>query len=257
MQDSNWSQRKKMSIYVILFFIIIGLSYFAYFKYQVYKTPIQSCKDNIQNQDEKGVDCEGVCVIICKNNIRPIKSLYTKIIPSKYGVYDIVSMIENVNVGKSTGQQAYKIKIYNANREQIKVIEGKVYISDAIKFPIILLGQNINSKIDSVPKFAEIELVDQDYIPIPKHIDKVKVVDYKYNNEEKKLHIKLKNTTLNKSKMLTVKALIIDDTGVVATNESRANAIDPESEAEVNMTSYQSIENLNNYRVEIYVLEDN
>lgn len=253
MQDSNWSQRKKLSVYIVLFFIIIGMAYFLYIKYQVYKTPVQSCKDNIQNQDEKGVDCEGVCVIFCKNSIRPIKSLYTKIIPSKYGVYDIVSMIENVNVGKSTGLQSYKVKIYNDNREQIKVMEGKVYITDAIKFPIILLGQSISG----TPKFAEIELADQDYIPVVNHVNRVKVVDYKYDSQEKKLHVKLRNTTLDKSARLTVKALIINDSGVVATNESRASAMNGESESEVNMTWHESIDGLSIYRVEIYVLEDN
>lgn len=253
MQDSNWSQRKKLSIYIIIVFILVALGVLIYFKYQEYKTPIASCKDNIQNQDEKGVDCEGVCVVICKNNIRPIKSLYTKVIPSKYGIYDIVSMIENINVGKSTGVQAYKIKIYNASREQIKEISGKVHIPDATRFPIILLGQSIADEA----KFADIELLDQDYMPVANHIDRVKVIDYKYDNQEKLLHIKLRNTSLNKSNKLIVKALIIDDTGVVATNESRASAVSGESESEVNMTWYESIDSLRNYRVEIYVLEDN
>lgn len=281
MQDSNWSQRKKLSIYILFFLILLSISIFAYFKYQEYKTPIPSCNDNIQNQDEKGIDCEGICVIICKNNIRPIKSLYTKIIPSKYGVYDIVSMIENTNIGKSTGLQAYKIKIYNTNREKIKEIEGEIYIPDATRFPIILLNQRIdrdinnnvndstsnnvneninNETIKSVNndvKFADIELVNQNYIPVNKHINRVKVIDYKYNNQEKKLYIKLKNITLDKSNKLTVKALILNDTGVIAINESKVKYIDGGDEVEVNMTWYESLENLNNYRVEIYVFEDN
>ncbi len=253
MIDSNWSQRKKISIYLIIFLILLSTGVFAYFKYQEYKIPVPSCKDDIQNQDEKGIDCEGVCITICKNNVKPIKSLYTKVISSQYGTYDIVSMIENVNVGKSTGLQAYKINIYNSNREKIKEVAGDIYIPDAIKFPIILLNQKINDNA----KFADIELLEQNYIPINKHTDTIKVTDYKYDNEDKKLYIKLKNTSLYKSNKLIVKALIINNTGVIAVNESKIKALYEGEERDLNMTWYESIGDLNNYRVEIYVLEDN
>ena len=51
------------------------------------------------NQNEQGIDCGGVCQLVCSANIKPLIPLWTRPVKISGDVYSVVSYIENQNIG--------------------------------------------------------------------------------------------------------------------------------------------------------------
>lgn len=91
--------------FLAIFLILIVES--SYYVYRVYFPTTESCKDNIQNQDEAGVDCGGICAVsplfaeclppLPPDKTQPIEVVWAKVFYSDVGVYDLAAKINNPN----------------------------------------------------------------------------------------------------------------------------------------------------------------
>ncbi|MBU6431623.1 hypothetical protein KGQ29_04640, partial [Patescibacteria group bacterium] len=74
---SSWSQKRK-SIYFLIFaaFLFSFIILPAYFIF--YKAP--TCFDGKQNGDEKGVDCGGSCVNLCRSQYLEPNIIWSRVI---------------------------------------------------------------------------------------------------------------------------------------------------------------------------------
>lgn len=264
--NSNWVQRKKLILYVIFMLIVFFISVYGFSLYQKSKIVAPSCIDGVRNQNEGGIDCEGECVKICREHMSEIKVLYAKAIPSGYDTYDLMAMIENNNVGKApnisghmpsqSGQvdaMPYTFKIYNKAGIEINRYTGKVNIPDAIKMPIIIPNIQI-IKNDNIR--VTFELDKYDMYTVVTHEDKVKVMDYKFDEDKKRLFINLVNNTLDNSGEASVKVTISDSADEVkAIGQTLVPAMASGEKRQVTITwSDPLLETLNkNSRVQIYL----
>lgn len=130
----DWAAKRR-TIYALSIlgaFALIGtIVYFT--KY--YNPP--SCFDKIQNQDEEGVDCGGMCDVVCAQAITQPVVLWARTFQVARGVYSAVAYIENPNVGLGTPEAVYHFKLYDAENILVSEVFGRAFISPNEKFAVI------------------------------------------------------------------------------------------------------------------------
>ncbi len=107
----DWSTRRKFS-FIAIFFIIVALiaGAFVYFKF-IREVP--TCTDGKQNQNERGVDCGGVCQMVCRTDAKQLVRLWSRAFPSTPGIYSAVAYVENQNVRAGTDAIRYEFRFYD------------------------------------------------------------------------------------------------------------------------------------------------
>jgi len=130
----NWGSRMKtlyISGVVLLLLIVIGVPvYFKYFN------PAPTCFDGKQNQDEIGIDCDGVCALLCPEQSRdPIVS-FERLYEANPGVYTALAMLENPNQGVFVREVSYVFRIYDKDNILLFEIPGVTFIPPGREFPV-------------------------------------------------------------------------------------------------------------------------
>lgn len=130
----DWGTKRKFIILTVFFGIIfIILAIFVYFKF-LNKVP--TCFDGIRNQDEQGVDCGGVCALICPEESRPINIVYSRLFNIGYGVYSAVAIVENLNQNVFAKDVSYTFKVYDDQNILLKEVFGTTFVPPGRTFPI-------------------------------------------------------------------------------------------------------------------------
>ncbi len=98
----DWSSSHKIkiiaSISAIAFVIVAIFVYVKFIKHE------PTCFDQKQNQDERGIDCGGICSIMCLADTKPLIPLWTRPIKITGDVFSVVSYIENQVEEKLAGR---------------------------------------------------------------------------------------------------------------------------------------------------------
>jgi len=158
----NWATKRQL-IYggtvVFIILTIIGLWLFSRF----YKPP--TCKDQVQNQGELGVDCGGPCAIVCHSEIAKPVVLWSRSFQVAKGVYNAVAYIENPNQILGTMEALYHFRLYDENNILVAQRDGRTFIMPNEKFAIlearIVTGERI-------PKRTFFEFTtSSDWVKIP------------------------------------------------------------------------------------------
>jgi len=171
----NWGSRRKFVILGIMWTAIFAtVTVFVYSKF-FNKTP--TCFDNTQNQDEGGVDCGGVCALLCYNESRPPIVSYSRLFKIGPGAYSALALVENPNQSVYSKSLSYVFKIYDVNNILLFEVPGRTFVPSARVFPIyehsILTGNREASKIT-------FEIIDPENIRWEKGV--YRDVDLRVNN---------------------------------------------------------------------------
>lgn len=141
---SSWSQRRK-SIYFLIFvaflfgFIILP----AYFIF--YKAP--TCFDGKQNGDEKGIDCGGSCVNLCRSQYLKPNIIWARTIEVKPGIYNALAYIENPNIDAGADSVSYVFRIKDKDGVLVYERKGETFIPPNKFFGIFEDGISTGEKI--------------------------------------------------------------------------------------------------------------
>jgi hypothetical protein len=115
----------------IVLLLVIGIPvYYKYFN----KAP--SCYDGIQNQDELGIDCNGVCALLCPYESRDPIISFQRLYEANPGVYTALAMLENPNQGVFARKVSYVFKIYDEDNILLFEIPGTTFIPPGREFPV-------------------------------------------------------------------------------------------------------------------------
>lgn len=150
----NWAQKRRFLYISIFLLVIIAVAVLSYMVFFV-KTP--TCFDGIQNQDESGVDCGGICgtTRVCQEDVRPLNIVWTRysLVQEKNGLYNAMAYITNPNVFASAKDVKYAFTVYDREGVIIYKRDGKLDINAsrnqniAIFEPGFLMGSSIPNKI--------------------------------------------------------------------------------------------------------------
>src|SRR3989344_66020 len=135
---SAWSTRRQLSFILvfilILILIIVGLI--------VANRHVDSCTDNIQNQNELGVDCGGPCVKVCTSEVSDIKVIWARVFHTRDTLYDVGIYIENPNPF-SLATLPYHVRIFDKGLIPIKDVDGETYVNAHERLLVVIPNINL------------------------------------------------------------------------------------------------------------------
>ncbi len=140
----------------LFIFFIVGSFFLAYEKYF---PALPGCGDNIQNQNETGIDCGGVCGIECPppESIKQIRVDWAKAIYSDIGEYDLAAKITNLNKNWGLAEFSYEFVLRDENgNEFFKQDEKSYIIPDSYDYIIIA-----SVKIDKLPSEVKLNIIEE------------------------------------------------------------------------------------------------
>lgn len=207
----SWSARRKF-VYIFVLIIIISAPTGFYIYKKSQKPP--SCFDGIQNQNERGVDCGGICKIACFNHVKQNPDIqWTRAYYVAPGVYNLVSYIQNPNVDYISQPAKYIFKVYDEKNVLIGTREGVAGIPTSKIFPIFEATIETDQAIPKIVTFEFIEPVT--WIEYFGNKPELEVVEQRLSRSDTspKLDVKIKNKTLNTYKNVEVIAIIYNEEG--------------------------------------------
>ncbi len=148
---SQWAARRKL-VYAIFVFIaaifVIGVPLFFFF----YKTP--TCGDGVQNQNEKGIDCGGICTRICPVDIAAPLVLWQRSFSVSDGVYNSVAYIQNPNVLTRVDSVNYVFRLYDKDNTIIGERTGRTFIPASQTFAVFEAGIRTGGRVPVRTSFS-------------------------------------------------------------------------------------------------------
>ncbi len=152
----DWTTRRKMK-YIGVIMGIISIV-FGYFVYQTFFTTEPTCFDGKKNQDERGIDCGGLCELMCLADTRPLVPLWTRPIKITGDIYSVVSYVENQNSGNGIKSIPYEIRMYDERNILVgEPIIGKTFIGPNDRTAIFETAIKTNGQ---VPKTAFLKFLE-------------------------------------------------------------------------------------------------
>lgn len=207
----SWSAKRKFII-ILSLFILFGTPTGIYV-YKKLQKP-ESCFDGKQNQDERGVDCGGICKIACFANVTAEPTIqWSRAYYVAPGVYNLTAYIENPNIDYISKPARYIFKVYDDKNVLITTREGVVGIPTSKIFPIF---EPTISTGNLIPKIVTFEFVENvTWIEYFGNKPELEVIEQKLSRTETspKLDVKIVNKTLNTYKNVEVVAIIYDEQG--------------------------------------------
>lgn len=85
----------------------------AYFVYDFFIKTTPTCFDGIQNQNETGIDCGGVCAAVCADQAKTIVPVWSRVFTTAGDVHSVVAYVENQNPTAGVEKINYEFKIYD------------------------------------------------------------------------------------------------------------------------------------------------
>ncbi len=142
----DWGTQRKFNIIIVL--ISIVLIGFGVTVYRVFFTQPETCFDRIQNQDERGVDCGGVCELVCANDVTPLIILWQRPVLVSGDVYSAVVYVANENKNAGIKQLDYEIKLYDDKNILVGApITGTTFVGPLQKKAIVETGIVVENRI--------------------------------------------------------------------------------------------------------------
>ncbi len=133
----SWAARRRFIILLIVGAVVVAFLTVV-FTATLYKTP--SCADNVQNQNEAGIDCGGPCAYLCTALEQPPTVLFTKTLQNVSGRIDVVAEVENKNADAAAKSVPYTIKVYDANQKLLKEVSGTLELPPGALVPVYVPG---------------------------------------------------------------------------------------------------------------------
>jgi hypothetical protein len=132
----SWASRRRFLILSLLGGSVhAGIAIFSIAIF--YEVP--TCTDGILNQDERDVDCGGVCARICPADAKPPSVLFPpRALPVVFGRVDIFTLIENPNAFAYAHKAEYEIELFDENQILIQTLKGSVSLPPRATVPIFI-----------------------------------------------------------------------------------------------------------------------
>lgn len=231
----DWSTSRKTKIITsISAILLVILSSFVYFKFIKHEL---TCFDGKQNQDERGIDCGGICSIMCLADTKPLIPLWTRPLKITGDVYSVVSYIENQNIGNGVKKVPYELRLYDDKNILVsQPIRGETFIGPNDRTAIFETAIKVGNRI---PKTAFLKFLQQpEFIRIDERFNDQNLVaegDVLSDLETSpKIAAVVRNKTIETFKNIPVVAIVYDTEGnALAASQTFIDEIGPEESVNV------------------------
>lgn len=241
-----WTIKKQLTYFSVFFIVIVFTVLFF-----VLKIVAPTCFDGKQNQDEKDVDCGGVCSQECLGEIKNLVVLWSKPLRISEGKYDIVALVENRNLFLSAKSARYQFKIYDDRNILIATRDGEIFVNPGQKFAIFENNIDVGAR-KPAKAFLEFQKDIKWGIHKEENLGLV-IVNKEYKNDPRpSISATLENKTLANIKGVYAVAIVYDEAGnAIASSATKIKEIKKESSSDLFFTWTEHFER-EYFRDEIY-----
>lgn len=207
----SWSARRKI-LYITILLVVFGTP-LGFYIHQKLQKPA-SCFDGIKNQDERDVDCGGICHIACFNYVKQDPDVqWSRAYYVAKGAYNLVAYVQNPNVDYISQPAKYIFKVYDENNVLITSREGVTAIPTSKVFPIFEPAVQTGEKIPKIVTFEFTEPVV--WLEYFGNKPELEVTEQRLSrlDTSPKLDAHVVNRTLNTYQNVEVVAIIYDEEG--------------------------------------------
>ena len=142
----SWASERRFGYAVGTALVLLLLAGGAFFA--LYYDPA-TCSDSKQNGEELGVDCGGVCEMLCPFEAAPLKVLWSRIFEVSPGRYNAVAYVENPNRHAGVREIGYIFRVVDGNNDIIIERKGRTFITPDGISPIFEADVRTGEKIPS------------------------------------------------------------------------------------------------------------
>lgn len=209
----------------ILIFAFVGLIFY------IFSRPEPNCFDLIQNQNEEGVDCGGICQKRCEiAGIKNIEILETGFVDSgAENKYDAYAVIFNPNLSHGGNEFVYEFKLRDGEGNESAMHRDKSFILPGER-KYLVIG---NIEMKTRPIVAEVDVQDAQWIEANELYEKpdLKVVRKNYNEISGGIGFAevtglVRNESPFDFSAIRIKVILKDDSGkVVALNSTEMRTV--------------------------------
>ncbi len=229
----RWASRRQFlyALAVFLFFAILAGAGWFFF---VYTPP--TCADGIQNQNEEGVDCNGVCSKLC---VAPkIEALWVRAVPVAPGVYHAVASVKNPEDDAEGRAIPYTFSLFDAKNILIAERRGSLDLRPGETRPLfeanIITGERIPARTFVVfgdsPRWNTADRAD----------NPLRVISQEFDEKALRLSALIENVTPTPVSEITISALLYDENEIlIGASETKIDTLSPRTRREVSFTWQQ------------------
>jgi hypothetical protein len=206
---SQWAAKRKLTYGIIVFvFIVVVITVPSYLIF--HKT--STCFDNVKNQNEKGVDCGGICTRICPSDISVPIVLWQRVFKVTTGVYSAVAYVQNPNVSHRVDDVGYVFRLYDKDNAMITEKKGRTFLSANQTFAIFESGIRTGARIPVRASFEFTESPQWIQNPVGYKGPSVVSENVILSNDQAtpRISLSVRNTSLDTIKTLAVVAIVYD-----------------------------------------------
>jgi hypothetical protein len=132
----DWGTRRKLTVIAIFISILVLIG--MYFFYIIFIKKPETCSDAIRNQNERGIDCGGVCDRMCNNDVSPVITMWQRPVKITDGVYSAIAYIENKNQNAGIQKLSYEMRMYDEKNVLItEPVYGETFVTPNSRSAII------------------------------------------------------------------------------------------------------------------------
>lgn len=233
----TWGARRQILYYSVGSVIAVIVLWWGYNTFFV-KAP--SCSDGIQNQDERGVDCGGVCSLVCAADAKPLTVLWSRAFLTAPSVYTAAAYINNTNVTAGARSVRYSFQLFDDQNSLVVERDGIIDIPPVKVVPIVETGIYVGKRTVSRALFAFADTPVWRTAQVPA----LRIVNQELAQDGSSLTATVVNDMLNDVKKVTVTAVLFDAQGV-ARGASRSTITVPKKGSQlVTFTWPQGVPNI-------------
>lgn len=212
--DRSWARWRQLQYGAAAVVVLLGLLIFGYVQF-FYTAP--TCFDDVQNGDERGVDCGGVCDRICPFDTAAPLVRWAQSFKVTDGQYNAVAYVENRNAVEGTDALSYTFTLYDTNGAVITTRSGVTVLPPDGVYPIFEGGIATGTQIPT-RTFIELAPVEVWHaVPIGREQFEVRDRVLLSADSAPRLNAQLYNTSLEEAENVEVVATIFDRQGTALT----------------------------------------
>lgn len=211
-------------VYLLVFLLIIGLVYYLKF----YKAP--SCTDGVQNQNEEGVDCGGICPQSCTPVAQDLIVGKMGVVPSGIaGKYDYYVQITNPNATFGDKVFYYTLNLKDADGKVIATRNGSSFILPGEQKYVV----ETNIETGSGPASYDFKINSSDWVEFNIYYEKpdLQIVNKQYDEISggtgfSEAYGLLKNRSPYDFDLIKIEIFLKDDNGtILAINSTQMSTV--------------------------------
>jgi hypothetical protein len=228
----RWAIKRQLlyalGVLVILAILAVGLWYsFFYHK--------PTCADGIKNQNEEGIDCGGLCALLCQGP--RISALWSRSVVVAPGVYHAVALVRNPEVSSGTASLPYTFQLFDDKNILVAQREGTMFLNPGEVAPVFEANIITGNRI---PVRTFVSFGSATWVRMEAKKDPVSISSRELDEQALSLTAHVVNTTALPVEAIALTALLYDkDDVLVAASKTKIRALPARGETDAIFTWQQ------------------